>query len=84
MKQRKHLFEPFYTTKKDIGTGLGLWVTRGIVEKHGGMIHVRSKVCAEQHGTAFSIFLPENSKVQRDEAQSAVLSCNSVEQGPDA
>jgi PAS domain S-box-containing protein len=84
MKQRKHLFEPFYTTKKDIGTGLGLWVTRGIVEKHGGMIHIRSKAGAEQHGTAFSIFLPENSKVQRDETQSAVLSCDSVEQGPDA
>jgi PAS domain S-box-containing protein len=57
-EHRKNLFQPFYTTKKDIGTGLGLWITRGIVEKHGGMIHVRSKIGPESSGTAFSVFLP--------------------------
>jgi PAS domain S-box-containing protein len=57
-ERRKRLFEPFYTTKKDVGTGLGLWITRGIVDKHGGMIHVRSKAGASGSGTAFSIFLP--------------------------
>ena len=35
---RKNLFAPFYTTKGESGTGLGLWVARGIVEKHEGTI----------------------------------------------
>ena len=47
------IFESFYTTKRDIGTGLGLWLTRSIIEKHGGRIHVRSRV---QNGTVFSVF----------------------------
>jgi PAS domain S-box-containing protein len=54
----RRIFEPFYTTKKDAGTGLGLWVSRGIVEKHGGSILVRSKVDGSYRGTVFSIFLP--------------------------
>jgi signal transduction histidine kinase len=57
-QHRKHLFQPFYTTKKDVGTGLGLWISRGIIEKHGGVIRVRSKTDFGQSGTAFSIFLP--------------------------
>jgi PAS domain S-box-containing protein len=52
------LFQPFFTTKSDIGTGLGLWITRNIVEKHGGAIHVKSRTGEAEHGTAFSIFLP--------------------------
>jgi PAS domain S-box-containing protein len=59
------IFEPFYTTKKDAGTGLGLWVSRGIVEKHGGSIHVRSQVTGHRRGTAFSIFLPEGQAPSR-------------------
>jgi PAS domain S-box-containing protein len=53
-----HLFEPFYTTKKDIGTGLGLWLSHGIVQKHGGSIRVRSSTTPGRNGTVFSIFLP--------------------------
>jgi PAS domain S-box-containing protein len=56
---RKFLFQPFFTTKKDVGTGLGLWIIRGIVEKHGGLIRVRSKTGAKS-GTVFSVFLPES------------------------
>ncbi len=56
---RKKLFEPFYTTKEDVGTGLGLWVSREIVQKHGGNILLRSCVAPGQSGTVFSIFLPE-------------------------
>ena len=56
---RKKLFEPFYTTKEDVGTGLGLWVSREIVQKHGGNITMRSCVAPGHTGTVFSIFLPE-------------------------
>ncbi len=49
------IFEPFFTTKEMYGTGLGLWVTRQIVEKHGGNIRVRSKL---GRGTVFSMVFP--------------------------
>ena len=52
------LFQPFFTTKQDVGTGLGLWVTKEIVEKHSGLIRVRSSVRAGCSGTVFSILLP--------------------------
>jgi signal transduction histidine kinase len=58
-EHRKKLFEPFYTTKQDVGTGLGLWVSREIVQKHGGSITLRSCVVPGHSGTVFSIFLPE-------------------------
>lgn len=51
------LFEPFQTTKETTGTGLGLWVSLGIVEKHGGCIHIRTRV-EDPHGTLFSVWLP--------------------------
>lgn len=54
----KKIFDPFYTTKKDIGTGLGLWLTQNLVRKHDGTIHVRSTSDGKRSGTAFSVFLP--------------------------
>lgn len=61
-ENRKHLFEPFFTTKGAKGTGLGLWVTRGMVEKHSGTVRMRSSVRAGSSGTVFSIFLPLKQK----------------------
>jgi signal transduction histidine kinase len=52
------VFEPFYTTKGEHGTGLGLWVTHGIVHRLGGSIRVRSKTQPGKSGTCFSVFLP--------------------------
>lgn len=54
------LGEPFFTTKGQRGTGLGLWVTRSIIQRYGGEIQLRSSVRSERHGTVFSMFLPTN------------------------
>ena len=53
-----HLFQPFYTTKGERGTGLGLWISRGIITKHGGTIDLTSSLDPGAHGTTASIFLP--------------------------
>ncbi|HET9741506.1 MAG TPA: response regulator [Terriglobales bacterium] len=55
---RSSVFEPFFTTKELKGSGLGLWLTAGIVAKHHGHIGVRSSIAPGQSGTCFSIFLP--------------------------
>ncbi len=60
---RRNLFAPFYTTKGEKGTGLGLWVSRGIIEKHEGTIYLRSAVRPSKSGTAFSVFLPFEQKL---------------------
>ncbi len=49
------MFEPFVTTKGERGTGLGLWIVKGIIENHGGKLRVRSQI---GRGTVFSIDLP--------------------------
>ncbi len=54
---RERLFSPFITSKLSLGTGLGLWVTRGIVEKHGGTILFRTRT-QPPTGTVFRVFLP--------------------------
>jgi two-component system, chemotaxis family, CheB/CheR fusion protein len=60
-----HIFEPFYTTKAETGTGLGLWLCYGIIQKHGGSIRVRSRTDPGQSGTAFSVFLPDLSRAHK-------------------
>jgi signal transduction histidine kinase len=54
---RERLFSPFITSKLSLGTGLGLWVTRAIVEKHGGTIAYRTRT-RPPTGTVFRVFLP--------------------------
>jgi len=49
------LFHPFATTKGEAGTGLGLWVSKGILDKHHTKIAVRSR---RDSGTVFRLFVP--------------------------
>jgi len=53
----EHLFQPFFTTKGERGTGLGLWVSQGIIRKHAGNIDIASKTVGPNHGTTVSVFL---------------------------
>jgi PAS domain S-box-containing protein len=55
---KARLFEPFYTTKDLNGTGLGLWISAGIVTRHQGRLTYRSSEKPGQQGTIFSLFLP--------------------------
>jgi len=60
------LFHPFVTTKDEAGTGLGLWVSKGILDKHHAKIAVRSKA---GRGTVFRLFLPLNATSSEDQSQ---------------
>ena len=64
---KKRLFEPFVTTKGEGGTGLGLWVSREILDRHGARVRVRSR---EGSGTTFSVFFPENAINRADSPKS--------------
>jgi signal transduction histidine kinase/HAMP domain-containing protein len=81
---RKRIFEPFFTTKEVTGTGLGLWVSAEIVEKHRGVVRVRSRVAAQEtslkdtptsgtslpaSGTIFMIFFPHNGVLRTSPAE---------------
>jgi two-component system, NtrC family, sensor kinase len=52
------IFDAFYTTKQGTGTGLGLWIVKKIVEKHGGKISVSSTIAPPTHGTTFEVEFP--------------------------
>jgi PAS domain S-box-containing protein len=70
---QERIFEPFVSTKEATGIGLGLWVSEGIVRKHGGKIRVRSRAAAQPSdkgqpsakappsGTVFTVFIPSTS-----------------------
>jgi PAS domain S-box-containing protein len=55
-----HLFEPFFTTKAEKGSGLGLFVTRGIILKHKGLVKFRSRQMEATSGTVVSVFWPSS------------------------
>jgi PAS domain S-box-containing protein len=56
----RRIYEPFFTTKGETGTGLGLWVSAGIVDNHGGSMHVRSSAQVGKSGTAFTVIFPHD------------------------
>ena len=62
---RNSIFEPFFTTKGEKGTGLGLWVSRGIVHKYEGTLEVRSSTRGARQGTTFSVFFPSPAERRR-------------------
>lgn len=62
----RRVFQPFFTTKSSKGTGLGLWITRGIVQKYEGTLRFRSLRLRHGCTTCFSVFFP-NSKTNADE-----------------
>ena len=55
---RDNIFDPFFTTKGESGTGLGLWITSGIVENNNGILRLRTVTRAGRSGTCFSVLFP--------------------------
>ena len=55
VQAQEQIFEPFFSLKPEIGTGLGLWVTREIIDRHNGSIRVRSSDCKGHSGTVITI-----------------------------
>jgi signal transduction histidine kinase len=71
---RRRIFEPFFTTKEVTGTGLGLWVSAEIIQKHSGTVRVRSRTVGHgpHHGgtgTVFMVFFPEDGHGVKTEAE---------------
>jgi len=60
----EHIFEPLFTTKVATGSGLGLWVVRQLLEKHGGSIAVRTCTAGPHRGTSFTVTLPHTEAYQ--------------------
>ncbi len=60
---RTRIFEAFFTTKGERGTGLGLWISAGIVSKHNGTISMRSS--DKGRGTVFTVLLPAETEASR-------------------
>ncbi len=67
---QRRIFEPFFTTKAGHGTGIGLWVTKCLVEQQGGFLHFRSNQ-SQMPGTVVSLFLPAAQKASLENAEEA-------------
>jgi PAS domain S-box-containing protein len=72
-EEQQHLFEAFFTTKGVTGTGLGLWVSSEIIQKHNGTVRVRSRSAASGRpsGTVFQMFFPDHQVLADPVAQPA-------------
>jgi two-component system NtrC family sensor kinase len=73
------IFEAFFTTKGAVGNGLGLWVSRRIVDKHGGFLRVRSCTSGPHQGTSFSVVLPSDTF----SLEEGVIELRQTHDGPD-
>lgn len=71
------IFKPFITTKGQMGTGLGLWLSHSIIDRHGGRLKLRSSTGKNQ-GTCFSVFLPVTLIVKPSEADSMGLMLRTI------
>jgi PAS domain S-box-containing protein len=59
-EHRNLIFEPFFSTKQEKGSGLGLWIARGIVEKYGGSIRMRTSIRKGASGTCIVLMMPSH------------------------
>ena len=65
----KKLFQPFMTTKGERGTGLGLWVSLGIVQKHGGTVRISNSTEGDLRGAVVRVYLPERTAQAKAEEE---------------
>ena len=68
-------FSAFFTTKAELGTGIGLWVTKNLLVKAGGSIRCRSRQ-GERCGTIMSVFLPSDSATSRNTLEEIMIDPN--------
>lgn len=64
-RDRAKIFDPFFTTKGSVASGLGLWITKGVVLNHGGAISVRCGTSSGHRGTVVTISFPALAETQR-------------------
>jgi signal transduction histidine kinase len=74
----RHLFEPFFTTKSAKGTGLGLWISKGIIQKYGGTIRFRSASITGRNATCFQVILPDADVQEVREPDAAASEANGI------
>jgi PAS domain S-box-containing protein len=76
---RRHVFQPFYTTKGEEGTGLGLWVSMGIVQKHGGTIRIANCTDEDLRGACVQVYLPERTLASASNRSTAHVRAQTTE-----
>ena len=69
----KKIFEPFFSTKEAKGTGLGLWISKGIIQKYEGTIRFRSLRVKDSYRTCFSVFIPSAAAARPTETAAALV-----------
>lgn len=57
---RARMFDPFFSTKGESGSGLGLWICSHLIAKNSGVLRIRTSQGPGRSGTVFALFLPEN------------------------
>jgi signal transduction histidine kinase len=73
------IFQPFFSTKSTKGTGLGLWISKGIVHKYNGSIAFKTYRHAEKCVTCFKVFLPGTAQPVGEELGSPPQAQQSLE-----